>query len=363
MPSAIFDSHDRFFMRQALRLAEKGLWTTTPNPRVGCVIVRDHRILGVGYHRRAGGPHAEIEALQGIKYASGATVYVTLEPCSHVGRTPPCADALIRAGVKRVVAAMPDPNPLVAGQGFVRLKASGIEVATGLFQEKARWLNRGYVTRMTWHRPWVRLKLGASLDGRVALRNGASRWITNDRARVDVHRLRARACAVLTGIGTVLADDCELSVRHVGTTRQPWRIVLDSRLQTPPAASILSDHTLIFCRTGQKRPLPGAEVVEVPEENGRLSLSAVLDVLAQRGINELLLECGPKLAGAFIAENRVDEVLVYYAPCLLGDAAKAMLELPELLSLQDAWQFQLEEIRRLGDNIRMTLRKNPCLPV
>jgi diaminohydroxyphosphoribosylaminopyrimidine deaminase/5-amino-6-(5-phosphoribosylamino)uracil reductase len=362
MPSATFDDEDFRFMKRALHLAQKGLWTTTPNPRVGCVITRDGKILGEGYHRMAGGPHAEIEALRQIEDAKGATVYVTLEPCSHYGRTPPCADALIQAGVQKVIAAMVDPNPLVAGQGLAKLQAAGIEAVAGLLEEKAQALNPGYIKRMIAKRPWVRLKLGVSLDGRVALKNGASRWITNEKARLDVQHLRARSCAVLTGIGTVLADDCQLSVRQLKTTRQPWRIVLDPSLRTPPHAKVLSEKTMLFCKVGQLKPLPGAEVIEVPEKNGQLALPVVLEMLAQRGINELLLECGPKLAGAFLAEGLVDELILYYAPKLLGDTAKAMLELPELTSLQEAWQFQLEEIRRLGDNVRMILRKKPCLP-
>lgn len=361
MPSRSSEEKDRHWMRRALRLAKKGLLTATPNPRVGCVIVRDGVLLGEGYHRKAGGPHAEIEALQQAPDANGATVYVTMEPCAHFGKTPPCAQDLVKAGVKKVIAAMIDPNPLVAGKGLAILKAAGIEVETGLLEKEAKALNRGFVARMTLERPWVRLKLGASLDGKIALKNGVSRWITNDKARMDVHRLRARSCAVLTGIGTVLADDCELSVRHVRTPRQPWRVVLDSYLKTPPTAKVLSERTIVFCKPGQSRPLQNAEVLEVPEKNGALSLPDVLKVLAQRGINELLLECGPTLAGAFLAQDLVDEVVLYYAPKFLGSSAKDMMLLPELTDLQQAWHFQLEETCRLGDNVRMTLRKKMCL--
>lgn len=333
-----FSADDQRFMVQALQLAERGLYTTTPNPRVGCVIVKDGQVIGEGWHEKAGGPHAEVVALNDAAAhgltAVGATAYVTLEPCSHTGRTPPCAHALIRAGVARVVAAMQDPNPLVAGQGLARLNAAGIATACGLLGDEAHELNIGFVARMTRGKPWVRLKIAASLDGKTALQNGVSQWITSPAARQDVHQWRARSCAVLTGIGTVLADNPQLNVRGIRTPRQPCKVLVDSQLQTPPDAAVLN-HTnaqpqvLIVCATthpGRRQHLEsaGAEVLPLPNRHGQVDLPALFAELGRRGMNEILIEAGARLNGALISAACVDELLLYQAPVLLGDSARGM---------------------------------------
>ncbi len=285
----MLSADDSVWMAQALHLAERGLYTTSPNPRVGCVLVKSGKLLAEGWHQRAGEPHAEIHALQvaGVA-AKGATAYVTLEPCSHHGRTPPCADALIAAGVARVVIAMQDPNPQVAGQGLARLRAAGIEVDCGLMEASARELNIGFVSRMTRGMPWVRSKIAMSLDGRTALNNGVSQWITGAAARRDGHHWRARSCAVLTGIGTVLADDAQLTVREVETTRQPLRVVLDSALRMPLTARILGEGVLVCTATNDAEKIAalenaGAQVVVLPASNGKVDITACLKDLATRG--------------------------------------------------------------------------------
>ncbi|MEW6254265.1 MAG: bifunctional diaminohydroxyphosphoribosylaminopyrimidine deaminase/5-amino-6-(5-phosphoribosylamino)uracil reductase RibD, partial [Planctomycetota bacterium] len=291
-----FSAADSRHMARALQLAARGLFTTTPNPRVGCVIVKDGVVVGEGWHARAGTPHAEIHALNAAGAAArGATAYVTLEPCSHHGRTPPCAEALVNAGVARVVAAMKDPNPLVAGGGIDMLTLAGITAEVGLMEAEARALNPGFVSRMTRGRPWVRLKTAATLDGKTALANGQSQWITGEAARADVQRLRARACAILTGSGTVRADNPRMNVRDLDIGRQPMRVVVDSRLCTPANAAILP--ALVACHhaeSGARAALEaaGAEVVELPGSGGRVDLAALLALLAQRGVNELHVEAG-----------------------------------------------------------------------
>jgi diaminohydroxyphosphoribosylaminopyrimidine deaminase/5-amino-6-(5-phosphoribosylamino)uracil reductase len=333
-----FSADDQRFMAQALQLAEHGLYTTTPNPRVGCVIVRDGQVIGAGWHAKTGGPHAEVVALNDVAArglsAVGATAYVTLEPCSHTGRTPPCAQALIRAGVARVVAAMQDPNPLVAGQGLAQLHAAGIKTACGLLGEEAHELNIGFVARMTRGKPWVRLKIAASLDGKTALQNGVSQWITSPASRKEVHQWRARSCAVLTGIGTVLADNPQLNVRGISTPRQPFRVIVDSQLQTPPDADVMKrtdaqPHVLIACATSPpERRLrlesAGAEVLPLPNQQGQVDLPALCAELGRRGMNEILVEAGARLNGALISTACVDELLLYQAPMLLGDSARGM---------------------------------------
>src|SRR5205085_5477820 len=313
---------DRAIMRRALELAAKGMYTTTPNPRVGCVIARDGRIIGEGWHEKAGGAHAEIRALQGID-AAGATVYVTLEPCGHHGRTPPCVDALLRAKVARVVAAMRDPSPDASGGGE-RLNAAGIRFEHGLLEEEARELNIGFCSRVTRRRPWVRMKIAATLDGRSALEDGRSQWITGAEARRDGHRWRARACAILTGIGTVRADDPQLNVREIDTPRQPLRVVVDSRLEMSPTARVLP--ALIFA--GGEGKLANAEIIALPNAAGKVDLPRMLEVLAQRGVNELHVEAGFRLNGSLVREGCVDEFLLYLNPSFLGDAAQGMLDLP-----------------------------------
>jgi diaminohydroxyphosphoribosylaminopyrimidine deaminase/5-amino-6-(5-phosphoribosylamino)uracil reductase len=359
----VFSADDHEFMARALRLAEKGLFTTTPNPRVGCVIVKDGAIVGEGWHERAGEPHAEINALrQAGERARGATVYVTLEPCSHHGRTPPCAEALIRAGVGRVVAAMEDPNPLVAGAGLARLQQAGVEVDRGLLEGEARELNIGFVFRMRSGRPFVRLKVAASLDGKTALNNGVSKWITGEAARRDAHRLRARSCAVMTGIGTVLADDPELNVRHVKTPRQPLRIVVDSRLQVPPSARILAGGGVLIAtassdgdRIGRLRDA-GAEVLTLPGADGRINLGRLLEELGRRGLNEITVEAGRTLNGALVREGLADELVIYLAPLLLGDRARGMFDLPELTDMGGRRELSIHALRKVGGDLRFTVR-------
>ena len=358
-----FSAADHAYMARALRLAERGLLTTSPNPRVGCVIVRDGEVVGEGWHQRAGEPHAEVHALaRAGEKSRGSTVYVTLEPCSHHGRTPPCADALIRAGVRSVICAMQDPNPKVAGRGLDRLREAGIEVHCGLLEEAARELNIGFVSRMTRGLPWVRLKAAASLDGRTALANGKSQWITGPEARRDGHRWRARCCAILTGIGTVRDDDPQLTVRAIDTTRQPLRVVVDARLETPPEARILDGgNTLLACAKADPRrrsllEAKGAEIVELPNTNGKVDLARLMRLLADRGINELLAEAGFKLNGSLIREGCVDELLLYLAPSLLGPDALGAFNLPSINSLDARQKLRFHDIRQIGDDIRILAR-------
>ena len=354
-----FSAADHAHMARALKLAARGLYTTTPNPRVGCVIARDGRIVGEGWHQRAGTPHAEIHALQAAGDAArGATVYVTLEPCSHHGRTPPCAEALIQAGVARVVAAMTDPNPLVAGGGISMLTLAGIDAEVGLMEAEARALNPGFVSRMTRQRPWVRLKTASTLDGKTALANGASQWITGEAARADVQTLRARACAVLTGSGTVLADDPRMNVRDVDIGRQPLRVVVDSGLRTPVDAAILP--ALIACHHAAPAARialegAGAEVVALPGADGRVDLPALLTLLAQRGVNELHVEAGAALNGALLAAGLVDEWVAYLAPLAMGNDARGLFTQPPLATLADAARFSLADLRQIGGDLRLTL--------
>ena len=357
------DAADSRWMAQALRLAERGLYTTSPNPRVGCMLVKNGVVVGEGWHERAGEPHAEVHALRAANDAArGATAYVTLEPCSHHGRTPPCADALINAGVARVVVAMQDPNPLVAGQGIAKLRAAGIDVECGLMEAAARELNIGFCSRMTRGRPWVSSKVGMSLDGRTALANGVSQWITGAAARQDVQHLRARSCAVLTGIGTVLADDAQLNVRSVETPRQPLRVVLDSKLEMPTSARILRDGGVVIYTAVQDAQKivaleqKGATVCVSPDAAGQVDLIAVLSDLAQRGSNEVLVEAGSTLNGALFKAGLVDELLLYVAPQLLGDAARGIAALGELTALDQRVDLEWQDVRQVGSDLRITAR-------
>jgi diaminohydroxyphosphoribosylaminopyrimidine deaminase/5-amino-6-(5-phosphoribosylamino)uracil reductase len=360
----MFTPADREFMVRALRLAERGLFTTTPNPRVGCVIVRDGAVVGEGFHERAGEPHAEVNALlaAGGGRAAGATVYTTLEPCSHHGRTPPCADALVAAGVRRVVAAMGDPNPKVAGAGFARLRAAGIEVVSGLLEDEARELNIGFVSRLTRGRPWVRLKVAATLDGKTAAANGESQWITGEASRRDGHRWRARACAVLTGIGTVKDDDPRLTVREVATARQPLRVLVDSRLEVPLDARILEGGNLLVAAASEDRTkiaalgTRGAEVVVLPNAGGKVELGDLMQELARRGLNEIHVEAGVKLNGSLVAAGLVDELLIYLAPSVLGDRGNGMFNLPSIERLDQRLALRLVDVERLGDDVRVRAR-------
>lgn len=349
-------------MAQALRLAERGLYTS-PNPRVGCMLVRDGDVVGAGWHERAGEPHAEVLALRAAGAAAhGSTAYVTLEPCSHHGRTPPCADALIAAGVARAVVAVQDPNPKVAGEGIARLRAAGIVVECGLMEPAARELNTGFFARMTRGTPWLRSKIAMSLDGRTALANGKSQWITGEAARLDVQHWRARSCAVLTGIATVLADDARLDVRDVETGRQPLRVVLDSELRMPLTMRILQGgNVLIYTAVRDKEKIAvlemaGATVSVLPDVNGQVDLPAMLRDLAQRGCNELLLEAGSTLNGALLRAGLIDELLLYIAPQLLGDAARGMAQLGELTGLDQRIDLKWQDVRRIGNDMCITAR-------
>lgn len=355
--------NDSTWMARALQLAGRGMFTTTPNPRVGCVLVKDGQVIGEGWHVKAGEPHAEPLALRAADgRAQGASVYVTLEPCSHHGRTPPCADALVAAGVARVVIAMQDPNPLVAGRGIAALRAAGIEVECGLMEAEARLLNIGFDKRMKQGLPWVRSKIAASLDGRTALANGTSQWITGEAARRDVHVWRARSCAVLTGIDTVLADDAQLSVRHVETTRQPLRVVLDSHLRLPPAARIFQGGTVLVVTatadTEKHAALQqaGATVVVFADEGGRVDLAATLRHLATIGCNEVLVEAGTTLNGALLKAGLVDELVLYFAPQLLGDMARGMAQLGELAALDERVGLVWQDVRQVGNDLRIVAK-------
>jgi len=346
---------DRAMMQRALELAEKGLYTTTPNPRVGCVITKDEKVIGEGWHERAGGPHAEVIALEKAGGdAAGATLYVNLEPCNHHGRTPPCVQEIIHSGVTRVVAAMRDPNPQAAGGGAA-LEAAGIRFEQGLMEEDARELNIGFVSRMTRGLPWVRLKIAATLDGRTALADGTSQWITGADARRDGHHWRARACAVLTGVGTVRVDDPRLTVREVKTSRQPLRVIVDSRLETPPTARVLQgEKALVFAAT--HGALPNAEVVCLPNKSQKVELPAMLEELARRGVNELHVEAGFRLNGSLVREGCVDEYLLYFNPSFLGDGAQGMVDLAPFSELEKRPRLKILTLDRFGDDLRILAR-------
>lgn len=351
-----FSELDRALMARALALAEKGLFTATPNPRVGCVIARGEEVVGEGWHQKAGDPHAEADALvQASGAAKGATAYVTLEPCNHHGRTPPCAESLIKAGVVRVVAAMKDPNAK-SNSGGRALAAAGVRYEEGLLEDEARELNIGFVSRMTRGRPWVRMKIAATLDGRTALANGASQWITGPEARADGHRWRARACAIATGGGTVKSDDPRLTVREVETTRQPLRVVIDSHVETPASAKVLQgDKALVFAAVAGKS-LPNAEVVALPNAAGKVDLGKMLLELGRRGINELHVEGGFKLNGSLVREGCVDEFLLYLNPSLLGDSAAGMVNLSAMTSLDQRVRLALRSVDRIGADLRILAR-------
>jgi diaminohydroxyphosphoribosylaminopyrimidine deaminase/5-amino-6-(5-phosphoribosylamino)uracil reductase len=338
---------------------------------VGCVIVKNNQIVGKGAHLKAGEAHAEVYALnQAGELAKDADLYVTLEPCNHHGRTPPCVDALIKAGVKRVIVAMSDPNPLVAGNGIKRLQAHGIEVVAGLMQSEAQALNPGFISRMTRGLPYVRSKIAASLDGRTALNNGKSQWITGEAARLDVQHWRAQSCAIITGIGTVLADNPSMTVRLEGTNRQPLRVIVDSRLQTPLDCNMLaaamlkiSPVLIVYAvdvnNNAQALTAAGASLLKLPNALGKVDLLALLSNLVERGINEVLLEAGQGLNGAFLNANLIDELILYYAPKLMGADAKGMFAIPELSEMQFAKNLQILDVRQVGQDIR--LRAKPVI--
>ena len=369
----MFSNTDIQMMQNALALARLGRFSTSPNPRVGCVIARGGQIVGQGYHVKAGEPHAEVHALrQAGGMAQGATAYVTLEPCSHYGRTPPCAKALIESGVTRVVAAMTDPNPLVAGKGLAMLAAAGIQTESGLLENEARELNRGFLSRIERNRPYVRLKCAASLDGKTALSDGQSQWITGEAARNDVQQMRAESCAILTGIGTVLADNPRLNVRAFPTLRQPVRVVLDSQLRTPLDSHLVSDGqsptlivTLVEDETRWQPYLahPHIDIVRPSESMGeRIDLKQVLTILAEKGIGELMIEAGTTLNTSFLQADLVDEIVLYQSPKILGNPGKMLfnfVEQPDILQQKPQWQSQSVEI--LDSDIKWTLIRSATI--
>lgn len=371
----MFDALDHQYMARALQLATRGLYTTHSNPRVGCVLVRNKRLLAEGWHQYAGGPHAEIAALEkpGVD-AEGATAYVTLEPCSHHGKTPPCVEALIAHRLARVVVAMQDPNPLVNGAGIHRLREAGIQVDVGLMADQAGVLNPGFIKRMQSHRPYIRLKQGISLDGGTALANGKSRWISGENSRIDVHRLRARSSAIMTGVDTVLSDNPAMTVRleslaimgEPGTDsgsrlKQPLRVIIDSNLRIPPDARTLNmpgDVLIVTVSEDADRQarLRGdhIEVVRLPpDENGKPDLHDLMSVLAAGQVNELLVECGGRLAGALLSKKLIDEIVLYVAPCLLGSGARGLFDIPSLNDMRERVELDIQEIREIDRDIRI----------
>ncbi len=367
---------DRGYLRRALRLATRGIRTTDPNPAVGCVVVRDGCVVGEGWHAFAGGPHAEVQALAAAEgLARGATAYITLEPCSHHGRTPPCAPALVVAGLRRVVVASTDPNPTIAGTGLSLLREAGIETVVGLCADEARRLNRGFFSRHERGRPWITLKLASSLDGRSALASGKSRWITGTVARAAVHRARARASAIMTGVGTVLADDPRLSVRLARVCRQPARVVLDPHLYTRPTAALLREPGMVhlFCLDTVAAPrraaleAAGARVHPLPPgRDGRPDLAVIFAQLGEMGFNSLYAEAGPRLAGALLAGGWVDELELYYGPHLLGTGALPFAAVADLQSLPEVPPWRIITLQRVGRDARLRLQpeggRSLCLP-
>ena len=366
----VFSATDHAHMALALDLAERGLYTTRPNPRVGCVLAQGAQVIGTGWHQKAGAPHAEVHALAAAGAAArGATAYVTLEPCAHFGRTPPCADALIAAGVARVVAAVVDPFPQVSGLGLARLSAAGIVTESGLMHAQARALNAGFFSRVERARPWLRLKLAMSVDGRTALANGVSRWLTGAEARGDVHRLRARACAILTGVDTVLADDPRLDVRLNAVdlpelaVPAPLKIVLDRHLRTPPSAKLFNTLGAVLIAHSNAAPesnraalrAAGAELWQLPANESE-QLPALFVELGRREINEVHTEAGAVLSGALLQSGLVDELVLYQAPILLGQHARPLLQLPELTVMQDRIALELMDQRMFGVDLRFSYR-------
>jgi diaminohydroxyphosphoribosylaminopyrimidine deaminase/5-amino-6-(5-phosphoribosylamino)uracil reductase len=361
----MYSELDHRFMSRALDLARNALFQASPNPRVGCVVAREGHILGEGWTQPPGSNHAEIEALLDARRnghdVHGATAYVTLEPCSHFGRTPPCATAIIEARLARVIAAVEDPNPQVAGRGLEMLRSNGIDVRCGLLASEASELNIGFFSRMNRGRPWVRMKIAASLDGKTALSNGVSQWITSEAARKDGHAWRARACAVATGIGTVIADNPQLSVRLVTTPRQPLKVLVDSRLEVDPEARFFDgNQALVACAFADPAKVAAlrdknAEVIEVPNDDGKVDLPQLLRELARRGVNELHVEAGFKLNGSLVREGCVDELLVYLAPLLVGEA-QGMVHLPALSDLTQARRLVFREVTPVGTDVRLLAR-------
>ncbi len=366
MSASVFSADDHSFMAHALQLARRGINTSHPNPRVGCVLVKQGQIIAEGWHEKAGQAHAEVMALQhaGNK-AKGAKAYVTLEPCSHYGRTPPCADALIKSGISEVIIAMQDPNPLVAGQGIEKLRQFGIKVNSGLLQQQAIELNRGFVSRMECGRPWVTVKLGASVDGRTAMKSGESQWITGPQARADVQKLRAASSAVLTGSGTVLADDPSLTVRLQGISRQPLRVVMDSHLSIPDSAKIFRDNFPLLIATAvaeddaqyQELKSRDIDIRSFPGREGRVDALSLLHCLADDySCNEILVEAGSVVCGSMLANKLVDEIVLYLAPVVMGSAARGLFDLPGLDTMAQRIHMSVKDVRAVGQDWRFTMQ-------
>lgn len=366
MSASVFSADDHSFMAHALQLARRGINTSHPNPRVGCVLVKQGQIIAEGWHEKAGQAHAEVMALQhaGNK-AKGAKAYVTLEPCSHYGRTPPCADALIKSGISEVIIAMQDPNPLVAGQGIEKLRQFGIKVNSGLLQQQAIELNRGFVSRMECGRPWVTVKLGASVDGRTAMKSGESQWITGPQARADVQKLRAASSAVLTGSGTVLADDPSLTVRLQGISRQPLRVVMDSHLSIPDSAKIFRDNFPLLIATAvaeddaqyQELKSRDIDIRSFPGREGRVDALSLLHCLADDySCNEILVEAGSVVCGSMLANKLVDEIILYLAPVVMGSAARGLFDLPGLDTMAQRIHMSVKDVRAVGQDWRFTMQ-------
>ena len=370
----MYTAVDHQFMSQALAQAQNALYLSNPNPRVGCIIVKDGAVIGRGHTQRVGGPHAEVQALADVRAngfdSAGSAIYVTLEPCNHTGRTPPCVDALIAAKPALVIVAMSDPNPLVGGKGLERLKAAGIDVRCGLLESEAQALNQGFISRMTRGLPWVRMKIAASLDGKTALPNGQSQWITGSLARADGHHWRAQACAILTGVGTVKEDDPSLNVRDVKTERQPWRIIVDSKLETPLNANVLSklnaSGVILVCASLDSQESQdkakafealGVEVIAIANPNGKVDLSKLFTYLAkERHMNEIHVEAGFKLNGSLLREDCVDEILLYYAPFFMGDGI-GMANISPLTALDQRQDWQIIDQTLFGSDLRLRLIK------
>ena len=355
--------NDEYFMSRALVLAARGLYTTTPNPRVGCVIVNDDEIVGEGWHVNCGGAHAEVNALkQADTRAVGGTLYVTLEPCAHYGKTPPCVDVIVKSGISRVVFGAKDPNPLVDGRGMEHLKANGISVEGGLFSEKSEELNLGFFKRMRYGKPWVRVKVAAGLDGKTALENGRSQWITSKESRVDAHKLRAQSCVVLTGVGTVVEDDPRLTVRHTETSRQPGKVIVDSQLRSPLDAHLFKTLGVTVATAVKEQNRlddfiqKGVNVLVLPDSEGRVDLDALLVELANQQVNEVLVEAGINLHSALLHRHLIDEMIIYYAPKFLGAQGRGMFFLDQLNSMDQVLERDVIDITSIGRDFRVKVR-------
>jgi diaminohydroxyphosphoribosylaminopyrimidine deaminase/5-amino-6-(5-phosphoribosylamino)uracil reductase len=354
---------DAMHMANAIRLAEKGCYTTDPNPRVGCVLVKDEQVIAEGWHKKAGFAHAEVEALSQVASTKGATAYVTLEPCSHYGKTGPCCDALIAAGIARVVVAMQDPNPMVAGRGIKKMLEAGLIVDCGVLQQDAEAINKGYIKRMTTGLPFVRSKLAMSLDGRTAMASGESKWITSAESRADVQHLRAESSAILTGINTVLADDPCLNVRLDEDVTQPVRVILDSQLKIPLSTKMLGlegQTWVLTCSQDEQQIIKlenaGYLVFQLNSKEGWLDLEDVMSFLGQQQINTVLVEAGAILNGALLNENSVDEWLIYMAPCILGDQGRGLFNLPNMEKMVDKKTLKMRKVRRVGPDLKLVFK-------